>query len=43
MKDSSQAPEQNDWKEFKPLFGANRLSEKGAIAVFFEAPEIPAL
>src|SRR6266478_8490284 len=25
MKDSSQAPEQNDWKEFKPLFGGGKI------------------
>jgi hypothetical protein len=25
MKDSSQAPEQNDWQEFKPLFGSGKI------------------
>src|ERR1700741_932300 len=25
MKDSSQAPEQNDWKEFRPLFGGGKI------------------
>src|SRR6516162_5320634 len=25
MKDSSQAPEQNDWQEFKPLFGGGKI------------------
>ena len=25
IKDSSQAPEQNDWQEFKPLFGGGKI------------------
>ena len=25
MKDSSQRPEQNDWQEFKPLFGGGKI------------------
>jgi hypothetical protein len=25
MKDSSQAPKQNDWQEFKPLFGSGKI------------------
>jgi hypothetical protein len=25
MKDSSQTPEQNDWQEFKPLFGGGKI------------------
>src|SRR6202008_2113280 len=25
MKDSSQAPEQNDWREFRPLFGGGKI------------------
>ena len=25
MKDSSQAPERNDWQEFKPLFGGGKI------------------
>ncbi len=45
MKDSSQAPEQNDWKEFKPLFGGGKIklcdtlravTPFGGLSVFIE-------
>src|ERR1700704_528566 len=45
MKDSSQAPEQNDWKEFKPLFGGGKsklcdtlraVTPFGGLSVFIE-------
>src|SRR6266403_6084057 len=45
MKDSSQAPEQNDWKEFKPLFGGGKIKLRdtlravtpfGGLSVFIE-------
>src|SRR5246127_948560 len=45
MKDSSQAPEQNDWKEFRPLFGGGKIklcdtlravTPFGGLAVFIE-------
>jgi hypothetical protein len=45
MKDSSQAPEQNDWKEFRPLFGRGKIklcdtlravTPFGGLSVFIE-------
>jgi Transposase DDE domain group 1 len=45
IKDSSQAPEQNDWKEFKPLFGGGKIkicdtsravTPFGGLSVFIE-------
>jgi hypothetical protein len=45
MKDSSQAPEQNDWKEFRPLFGGGKIklcdtlravTPFGGLSVFIE-------
>jgi hypothetical protein len=45
MKDSSQRPEQNDWKEFKPLFGGGKIklcdtlravTPFGGLSVFIE-------
>ena len=45
IKDSSQAPEQNDWKEFRPLFGGGKLkicdtlravTPFGGLSVFIE-------
>jgi hypothetical protein len=45
MKDSIQAPEQNDWKEFKPLFGGGKIkicdalravTPFGGLSVFIE-------
>src|SRR6266853_761168 len=45
MKDSSQTPEQNDWQEFNPLFGAGKIkicdtvravTPFGGLSVFIE-------
>jgi hypothetical protein len=45
IKDSSQAPEQNDWKEFRPLFGGGKIkicdtlravTPFGGLSVFIE-------
>ena len=45
IKDSSQAPEQNDWKEFRPLFGGGKIkicdtlravTPLGGLSVFIE-------
>lgn len=45
MKDSSQAPEQNDWQEFRPLFGGGKIklcdtlravTPFGGLSVFIE-------
>src|SRR6266446_10635043 len=45
MKDSSRAPEQNDWKEFRPLFGGGKIkicdtlravTPLGGLSVFIE-------
>src|SRR5713101_1243056 len=45
MKDSSQTPEQNDWQEFKPLFGGGKIkicdtvravTPFGGLSVFIE-------
>jgi hypothetical protein len=42
-KDSSQTPEQNDWKEFSPLFGGGKICDTlravtpfGGLSVFIE-------
>jgi hypothetical protein len=45
IKDSSQTPEQNDWKEFRPLFGGGKIkicdtlravTPFGGLSVFIE-------